>query len=147
MRTRSFVSSALVCASFLVMVAGVQAADEKPDGTLRLTAKAVGLGVGVSWGEGSLTYKGKTHSVAVDGLTAGTVGASQIEASGEVFHLKKLADFDGNYTAVTAGGSAGGGGGALIMENQNGVKVKLVGTSQGVSLTAGVSGVKLSIKK
>jgi hypothetical protein len=33
------------------------------------------------------------------------------------------------------------------MRNQNGVKVRLVATTQGVSLTAGVSGVKLAIKK
>lgn len=48
---------------------------------------------------------------------------------------------------MVGGATVGGGGGGLAMKNQNGVVVELVATTQGVSLTAGVSGVKLSIKK
>jgi hypothetical protein len=112
-----------------------------------LQSKSVAVGVGLSWGSGKLNYKGKTYDLNVDGLTAGSVGVSEAEATGEVYHLNKVSDFDGNYTAAVAGGTVGGGGGALIMENQNGVKIELKATTRGVSLTAGVSGVKLSIKK
>ena len=48
---------------------------------------------------------------------------------------------------MVAGATAGGGGSALVMRNQNGVEVHLVATTQGVSLTAGMSGVKLALKK
>jgi len=48
--------------------------------------------------------------------------------------LKKLADFNGNYTAAGAGATVGGGAGATIMKNQNGVVIELTSTTQGASL-------------
>jgi len=120
---------------------------EKPSATLELEAKSVAVGVGFSWGEGKLRYEGKTYPIEVEGLTVGQVGATSVTATGEVYHLKNLSDFDGTYAAVTGGATVGGGGGALAMRNQNGVVIEITGTSQGVNLTAGVSGVKLAVKK
>lgn len=127
--------------------ANAEEAKEKPDATLHLESKSVAVGVGFSWGDGTLKYKGETYKVEVDGLTVGQVGATTVNATGEVFHLKKLADFDGTYAAISGGATVGGGGGALAMKNQNGVVIQITGTSQGLNLTAGVSGVKLAIKK
>ena len=129
---------------------GFANADEKakkPDATIKISAKALAAGAGYSWGGGKLTFEGKTYDVTIDGLTVGAVGVSSISASGKVYDLKKLEDFDGNYTAVAAGSAIGGGGGALTMQNQNGVNVTLKATTRGVNLTIGVSGVKLAIKK
>jgi hypothetical protein len=120
---------------------------ETPDGTIHLESKSVAVGVGFSWGKGTLKYKGKEHDLSVEGLTVGAVGASEVSAVGEVYHLKKLEDFDGTYTAVSAGAAAGGGGGVLAMRNQNGVVIEVRGTSQGIKLEIGVSGVKLAVKK
>jgi hypothetical protein len=119
----------------------------KPDGTIKLSAGSVAVGIGVSWGSGTLSYQGKSYPISVSGLDVGSVGASKITASGSVYHLKSLADFDGNYTAAEAGATVGGGGGALAMKNQNGVVVKLGATTRGVKLTLGASGVKMEIKK
>ena len=69
---------------------------EKPDATLTLSGGAVALGVGFSWGKGTLTYKGKDYPVSVDGLTLGKVGLSGASATGEVYGLKSLKDFDGH---------------------------------------------------
>lgn len=145
-RSLLYVAVASLC---LTVTPGIVGAAEKakPDATISLESKSVAAGVGFSWGSGKLHYGGKTYDLAVDGLTVGSVGASSIQARGDVFHLKKLADFDGTYAAIEGGATAGGGGGVLAMKNQNGVEVHLVSTTQGVSLTAGVSGVKLSIKK
>jgi hypothetical protein len=149
MKIRSFISFcvAAACVVAWLGVAGAKEAEEKPSATITLKSKAVAAGVGFSWGSGTLHYKGHDYPLKIDGLTAGSVGASSVEASGEVYNLKKLADFDGNYTAVTGAATLGGGGGGLVMQNQNGVKVHLVSTTRGISLTAGVSGVKLAIKK
>jgi hypothetical protein len=122
-------------------------AKAKPDGTIKLSAGSVAAGIGVSWGSGTLSYEGKSYPISVSGLDVGSVGASKITASGSVYHLKSLADFDGNYTAAEAGATVGGGGGALAMKNQNGVVVKLGATTRGVKLTLGASGVKMEIKK
>ena len=152
MQARSLVyaSVAIACLIGLTGTAGSaekKASKPKPDATLTLTAKQVSAGVGYSWGSGKLTYKGKTYPVDVDGLTVVSAGVSSITASGTVTHLSKLEDFDGNFTALAGGATAGGGAGGLVMSNQNGVEVSLHAKTRGVSLTAGVSGVKLSIKK
>src|SRR5262245_12149307 len=125
----------------------VRAADKTPDGTLRLSAGSVAAGVGVNWGSGTLSYKGKDYPVDVKGLSVGDVGITKIEASGSVYNLSKLEDFDGNYTAVGAGLTAAGGASAAAMKNQNGVTVELVSTTQGVKVAVGGAGVEMHVKK
>jgi hypothetical protein len=133
----------------LLAVTGVarSAEDEKPDATIQLSGRSLAAGVGVSWGSGTLTYKGKKHAISVSGLSVGDVGATKLSASGKVYHLKKLDDFDGNYTAVGAGATVAGGGGVLTAQNQNGVRVDLVSTTKGVKVTLGAAGIDLKIKK
>jgi hypothetical protein len=137
----------LVSAVALGLCLTTARAAETPDATLRLSGGSVAAGVGVNWGGGTLTYKGKEYPVDVKGLTVGDVGVTKIEASGSVYHLSKLEDFDGNYTAVGAGLTAAGGAGAAAMKNQNGVTVELVSTTQGVKVAAGGGGVDMRIKK
>ena len=124
-----------------------RAADKTPDATLALHAGSVAIGLGVSWGGGTLTYQGKDYPISVSGLSVGAVGASSIEASGKVYNLKNLSDFNGNYTAAMAGGAVAGGGGVVTMKNQNGVMVDLVATTQGVSFALGAAGVDMKIKQ
>jgi len=132
----------------VVMTGFTQAAkEEKPDATLRLSGKSVAAGIGFSWGKGTLTYKGKDYPVSVKGLALGKVGISGVTAAGKVYNLKKLEDFDGNYTAAGAGITLAGGGTAIAMKNQNGVRVVLHATTRGVDLTIGGAGVDMAIKK
>jgi hypothetical protein len=129
-------------------VAGyASAADKKPDATLKLSQGQFAVGIGYSWGEGVLTYQGKEYRFKVDGLSVIDVGISRAEASGSVYNLKKLEDFNGTYTAASAEATAGGGAGAVAMKNQNGVEINLVATTQGVNLKLSVSGVKYRLKK
>jgi hypothetical protein len=120
---------------------------EKPDATLRLSGGSVAAGIGWSWGSGTLTYKGKDYAISVKGLSLGKVGITGATASGEVYHLKTLKDFDGNYTAAGAGITLAGGRSAVTMSNQNGVRVRLISTNRGVDLTLGGGGVDLKLKK
>ena len=118
-----------------------RAENKTPDATLALHAGSVAIGLGVSWGGGTLTFQGKDYPISVTGLSVGAVGASSVEASGKVYNLKNLSDFNGNYTAAMAGGAVAGGGGVVTMKNQNGVMVDLVATTQGVSFALGAAGV------
>ena len=133
----------------LVVITGfTQAAKEgKPNATLRLSGKSLAAGVGFSWGKGTLTYKGKDYPVSVRGLSLVKVGITKVTASGEVYNLKNLHDFDGNYTAAGAGLTLAGGGSAIAMKNQNGVRVVLGATTRGVDVTIGGAGVDMAIKK
>jgi hypothetical protein len=124
-----------------------QAAEEmKPDATLKLSGGSVAAGIGISWGSGTLTYKGKDYPIDVKGLSVGDVGMTKLEASGSVYNLKNLDDFNGNYTAAAAGLTAAGGASVAAMKNQNGVKVNLVATTQGVKFALGAGGVDMKIK-
>jgi hypothetical protein len=139
--------------SFMLLAPRVSAEDAKqahhkaPDATVKFSGGSVGVGIGFSWGSGVLTYKGKEYPFSVQGLSAGDIGMSSAEASGDVYGLKKLEDFDGNYTSTSAGAAVGGGGGAATMRNQNGVSLHLVATSRGLKLKAAVDGVKIQLKQ
>jgi hypothetical protein len=142
---RAFMAGA--CLSGMLGVAHTEEAKAKPDATITLESKSVAAGVGFSWGDGKLHYRGRDYKLSVDGLTVGSVGASKITATGEVYKLKKLEDFDGRYAAVVGEATVGGGAGGLIMANQNDVEIHMTSTTQGIKLTAGMSGVKLSVEK
>ncbi len=123
------------------------AADPAPSGTVTLSSKAVALGIGVSWGDGTLTFGGKTYPFSVEGLSVADLGVSNISTSGEVFNLKSVADFSGNFIAGEAGIAIAGGPTDQILKNQNGVVLRLHGTQTGARLTLAAQGVKLTIKK
>jgi hypothetical protein len=129
---------------------GANAADARarsggPDATIQFSGGSVAAGIGFSWGSGTLRYRGQSYPIKVDGLTVGAVGVSRASATGSVYHLKRLEDFDGTYAAVGAGAAVGGGGSVATMQNQNGVVIKAKSTSQGVKLKLGVEGVKMSL--
>ena len=121
--------------------------DGPPDGTVRLSAGSVAAGIGFSWGSGVLTYQGKDYPFDVSGLSVVDVGITKAEAAGDVYHLKNLADFSGNYTGVSAGAAIAGGGGGMALQNQSGVVLKLSGTTQGLKFKLGVDGVKITLKQ
>ena len=135
--------------AWLGMVPGARLADAKglPVATLKLSGKSVAAGVGISWGKGTLTYKGKQHAFSVDGLSVGDVGVSTVDATGNVYHLKKLEDFEGQYTAVSAGAAVAGGAGASTMKNANGVVINLHAMTRGVKFKLGVDGVKIKLEE
>src|SRR5258707_9103420 len=124
--------------------------ESRPDATWRLSAGGFALGIGVNWGSGTLTYRGKDYPVKVKGLSVGRVGATSSSAYGEVFNLKHLQDFNGHYTvsgAGTRGVTLGAGKTGTIMSNQAGVIARISSTQQGVAVTATGGGVVLQIKK
>ena len=131
----------------LSITTGFAQAAEKPDATIKISSGSVAIGIGWSWGKGTLTYKGKDYPLSVKGLSIGKVGITGATASGEVFHLKTLKNFEGNYTAAGAGITLVGGRSAVDMTNQNGVRVRVISTNRGVDLTLGGGGVELRIKK
>jgi hypothetical protein len=121
----------------------------KPNATLRLSTGGFALGIGVSWGSGTLTYRGKDYPVKVKGLSIGRVGATSSSAYGEVFNLKHLQDFNGHYDvggAGTRGVTLGAGKSGAIMSNQAGVIVRVSSTQQGVAVNATGGGVDLQLK-
>src|SRR6266567_6211769 len=123
--------------------------ESKPDATLRLSGGSFALGIGVNWGSGTLTYKGKAYPVKVKGLSVGKVGMTNSSAYGEVFNLKHLQDFNGHYDvggAGTRGVTLGAGKAGTLMSNQAGVIVRISATQSGVAVNATGGGVDMQLK-
>jgi len=145
---RRLVMGLVAVGSLVSLLGGLALAQaKKPDATLTLSEGSVAVGIGFSWGKGTLTYQGKSYPVKVEGLSVGELGVQRATASGDVFNLKKLADFNGNFVAGAAGATIGGGAGVTAMKNQNGVVIELKSTTQGASLKLAAEGLKLSIQQ
>jgi len=132
---------------FLCLSGMAMARDKEPDAYLELTEGSVALGIGYSWGSGTLQYQGQKYPVEVKGLSIVDVGITKATAFGKVYGLKKLEDFNGNYTAATAEGTLGGGAGATTMKNQSGVVIDLFTTTKGLNLKLAPSGISLKLKQ
>jgi hypothetical protein len=117
-------------------------------GTITVTATSVAAGIGWSWGSGTLTLlDGSQHQFKVSGLDVVAVGIKQATGVGNVYNLKKLADFEGQYVKAAAGAVVGGGMGATSMRNDKGVVINLTGVGQGVDFRLAVSGMEVKLAK
>jgi hypothetical protein len=137
--------SVLLAIVFCVVLAANAAAQDTPSGTVSITSKSIALGIGISWGHGTLKYKGKEYKFSLEGLSIVDVGITTLSASGEVYHLNNISDFAGNFTAFEAGATLAGGAAWQTMKNQNGVVMKIKSSTKGVSLTLAPKGVKVKV--
>ena len=124
-----------------------KAAVERPDATIDFSGGTFALGIGFSWGGGTLHYKGKDYPIKVNGMSLGKVGMTKATARGNVYNLRRLRDFDGNYTSTGVGMTLAGGRSATAMKNQHGVKVAAYSTTKGLDVTIGGAGVDMAIKR
>jgi hypothetical protein len=122
------------------------AAGSDTTGTVSIQSKSIAIGIGVSWGDGTLVYRGNRYAFSVDGLSVLDLGISNVSATGNVANLKRLEDFSGNYVQAGAGAVVGGGAGAAVLRNQNGVEIALTATAQGVRFALSSSGVNIKLK-
>ena len=136
---------------FLVMTVatGAVAAEKAatPSGKVTIQSTAIAAGVGVTWGDGKLSFKGKDYPFSIDGLTLVDWGISRVNATGDVYNLDDVAKFGGTYVAAEAGLTLVGGVGGMVLRNQNGVVLHVRSTSQGARLQLGTSGLTIKLKQ
>ena len=123
--------------------------ESRRDATLRMSIGGVHLGIGGSSGSGTLTYRGRNYPFRVSGLAVGRVGVTSSSAVGDVFNLRHLQDFNGNYTvsgAGTRGVTLGAGRTGTIMSNQSGVIVRISSTQRGVAVNATGGGLTMQLQ-
>ena len=138
----------------LVLLAGsmgsVAVAQEPSDlsGSVSVTATSVAAGIGWSWGSGTLTMlDGSEHRFKVSGLDVVAVGIKQATGVGNVYNLKKLEDFEGQYVKAAVGAAVGGGASATSMRNDKGVVISLTSVGEGVDFRLAVSGIDVTLVK
>lgn len=132
----------LVAAAMLAIAAPAATtavAEDAPSGTVTIKQVHVAFLVSGAVGGGTLRFQGRSHDFTIGGLGYGGLGASRIEAEGEVFGLTRLEDFEGPYAQARAGAVAGTEQveGGMWLANPNGVRMRLRSRRAGYALSLG----------
>lgn len=117
------------------------------NGHVTITAKAADIGIGFTWGNGVLRYKGHDYHFKVKGVDIAAVGYSSVIGHGRVYNLKHLHDFDGTYGAANGEATLGNGIGGRYLKNGNGVELRIDDISKGARLSGGGQGIELTLTK
>lgn len=135
-------------AGLILAVASPVFAQDRQDRSAEITFSggSVAAGVGYTWGDGTLNFKGKEYPFTVHGLSVVDVGVAHIEGAGDVYNLQRVEDFSGNYVAATAGATVAGGGTVAVLENQKGVRIYFHSTTQGLKLNLSSDGIAVNLK-
>jgi hypothetical protein len=116
-----------------------------PPPYVSMESTSIAAGIGLSWGEGVLTFEGQRHSFSVKGLSLIDLGVAKLISEGGVEGLDRLSDFEGHYAAASAGAAAGVGASVLTMRNEHGVVIQLKSDVEGVALALGPEGFRITL--
>lgn len=104
----------------------------------------IGSGAG---GTGNLEFRGHSYPFTIGGLGVGGVGASAIDATGEVYNLRDVSRFAGEYGQVRYGFALGQmSNGDLWLQNAAGVIMHLRAQRTGLMLSLGGDAVVVSMR-
>ncbi len=97
-------------------------------------------------GTGVLSFRGVQYPFQVGGVGIGGIGLSTVNASGEVYNLRELAQFPGTYGQARYGFAIGtSSAGDLWMQNELGVIMHLKAKREGLILSLGGDAVVISL--
>ena len=144
MRKRLSSLLATIGVAVLLVAAPALAADKLPSATIRLSEGSAAAGIGWNWGRGELMYQGKTYHFKIEGLSVAEIGITKAEATGHVYNLKGLEDFEGIYAAE---GTAGTGAGVSSLRNPKGIVINLKSETKGANIKIAASGLKIVLEK
>lgn len=129
-------------------MSSVQADDEKPTASLTIDQTEVAFLLSGKLGGGSLYFEGKEHRFTIGGLGVGGIGIAKVEATGDVFHLKNLSDFEGAYVQARSGLVVSGIGeveGGMWLRNPADVVIYLKPEREGILLSLGADAIVIDL--
>src|ERR1700691_215876 len=120
-----------------------------PSGYVWLSGGVVAVGIGYSWGHGTLynSKDQKQYKFKISGVSVADVGAAGINAEGEVYNLTSPADLSGDYSAVTAGVTIIEGGSVAYLKNNKGVVIKLHSQTGGLRFNLSANGMHVTLQQ
>ncbi|NVN13506.1 MULTISPECIES: hypothetical protein [Nguyenibacter] len=142
--TSRMAAAAIIATSLLGGAASAQGLGT-PSGQITLVAQSADVGVGWTWGHGTLVYGHHRYSFTVKGGTVVAVGYSKVVGTGTVYNLKHLHDFDGTYVAGNGEATLGNGVGGSVLHNGNGVTIRIDTVSKGARLATAAQGLELTL--
>ena len=97
-------------------------------------------------GRCTLHFQGRNYPFKLGGLGIGGIGVSRLDATGTVYNLNRLEDFNGVYGQTRTGYAAGEHGtGQMWLENPNGVRIHLSAQRRGLALSLGADGMAIHL--
>ena len=139
---------ALVACSTSVKVGPEAVAGLTPDATVDMNQVQAAFIGSAGGGSGTLFYRGGAYNFTIAGLGVGGIGASTIDAEGEVYKLRSLSQFAGAYAQGRYGFAIGtASGGDLWMQNEAGVIMHLKAKRTGLMLSLGGDAVVISMSQ
>jgi hypothetical protein len=126
--------------------AGVSGAAKAETGSVEIKITSAGFIVGGGGGSGVLVFKGQRYPFSVGGVAAGGIGAFEADLVGTASNLNNPRDFEGVYTAVSAGAAVASGKSVAELVNPHGVVLKLHGRLVGFKLGASLGGITITLK-
>ncbi|MGO3518244.1 MAG: hypothetical protein ACTINM_07105 [Acetobacter cibinongensis] len=130
------VFAAMALASMWSLTACAQSPLGPETGKVSFHTRSADLGVGYTWGQGILTYGDRTYPFTIKGASAAAIGYSSGASVGKVYNLNRVEDFAGTFWALTGEATVGRGVSGVLMENDNGVRIRLDYTRSGARLAA-----------
>jgi hypothetical protein len=118
----------------------------QPSGSVNIHQVQIAfIGSGTTGG-GTLYFRGQAYPFKLGGLGIGGIGISTIDATGTVYNLYRLADFNGVYGQAQTGWAIGQhGSGEMWLQNSNGVYLRLRAKRQGLALSLGANGMNVRL--
>ena len=123
----------------------VEAQEKKlvKSGTFVIEGKTIGFLIGFRWGSGTLTLNDGTRlKFSFKGVKAVETGAAVVKATGTVYNLKQVTDFEGSYSGISGGLTLGKDlvGFVNYVNDKTGTIVSVKTSNKGVRLSAPAPG-------
>ena len=125
---------------FAALLTGPQASAEElvKAGTVSIDQVQIAFIGSANLGGGTLNFNGKSYDFTIGGLGVGGIGASSIEATGEVYNMTDPSQFAGAYGQARYGAVVGDAStGELWLQNSAGVYMHLKAKRAGLMLSLG----------
>jgi hypothetical protein len=118
-----------------------------PDGTVEMHEVQAAYIGNAGGGSGTLFYRGRAYPFTIVGLGVGGIGASTIDATGDVYNLPNVSLFPGSYAQGSYGFVVGNlSRGDLWLQNGSGVVMHLKAKREGLMLTVGGDAMVINMK-
>jgi len=133
----------------ILLIAGcssmTQAPSTTPSATVRIQEWSAAYYAQAETGKGTLYFNGGRHHFTISGGGVGGSGAQKVSATGKVYNLNRLSDFNGTYHGVARGLTLIEGQMHAKLTNQNGVTMYLAGQTEGLASSLGAQAFEVSL--
>jgi hypothetical protein len=121
---------------------------QTPSGSVEMHQVQAAFMANAGGGSGTLFFRGRSYPFSVGGAGIGGIGASTIDAQGDVYNLTNVAEFPGAYAQGSYGGVLGRQStGDLWLKNNSGVVMHLRAKRTGLMLSLGGDAVVISMNQ